>query len=208
MINVKEAFTILIAMIILGITISFAKGINVLLFTILAIFFVILINTLAKKTASFYLDSEIEVDIWKIQRYGFKASEYFKRPFLAGIFVPIIFAVLSIGRVFWMASLVFEVKPKTYRAAKRFGLYSYSEMTEAHIGYIAAAGILANLFFAFIGYLLGFSDFARLSIYYTFFNMIPISDLDGNKVFFGNIILWSFLAALVLIGLGYAFFLV
>jgi Zn-dependent protease len=55
---------------------------------------------------------------------------------------------------------------------------------------------------------MGFSEFSRLSIYFAFFNMIPISDLDGNKIFFGSLILWSFLAALVLIGLGYVFFLV
>ena len=208
MLNAKETLTIFIATIILALTLSFAKGAGFLLFALISVFLILVINTLAKKVTSFYLDSEIEVDVWKIQRYGFKSHEYLKRPFLAGIFFPIIFALLSFGKLVWMASLIFEVKPTSYRAAKRHGLYSYSEMTEDHIGYIAAMGIFANLLFAFIGYLLGFSEFSRLSIYYTFFNMLPISDLDGNKIFFGNIILWSFLAALVLIGLSYAFFLV
>jgi len=208
MLNAKEILTILIVTAVLALTLSFAKGASVLLVMLLAVFLILLINTVAKKISGFYLDSEIEVDIWKIQRYGFKPTSYLKKPFPAGIFFPIIFAILSLGRVVWLASLVFEVKPASYRAAKRHGLYSYSEMTEDHIGYIAAAGIFANLFFAFVGYLLGFEEFARLSIYYTFFNMLPFSDLDGNKVFFGNIILWSFLAALVLIGLAYAFFLI
>src|SRR3989344_5153389 len=162
MLNAKEVLVILIATVILALTLSFAKGVSVLLIILASVFLIILI----------------------------------------------ILAILTFGRVVWMASLVFEVKPTTYRAAKRHGLYSYSEMTEAHIGYIAAVGILANLFFAFIGYLLGFSEFSRLSIFYVFFNMLPFSDLDGNKVFFGNIILWSFLAALTLIGLAYAFFLI
>ena len=208
MLNAKEVLVILIATVILALTLSFAKGVSVLLIILASVFLIILINTAAKKIASFYLDSEIEVDIWKIQRYGFKPDKYLKKPFPAGIFFPIILAILTFGRVVWMASLVFEVKPTTYRAAKRHGLYSYSEMTEAHIGHIAAVGILANLFFAFVGYLLGFSEFSRLSIFYVFFNMLPFSDLDGNKVFFGNIILWSFLAALTLIGLAYAFFLI
>ena len=208
MLNAKEILTILIVTAVLALTLSFAKGASVLLVMLLAVFLILLINTVAKKISGFYLDSEIEVDIWKIQRYGFKPTSYLKKPFPAGIFFPIIFAILSLGRVVWLASLVFEVKPASYRVAKRHGLYSYSEMTEDHIGYIAAAGIFANLFFAFVGYLLGFEEFARLSIYYTFFNMLPFSDLDGNKVFFGNIILWSFLAALVLIGLAYAFFLI
>jgi len=208
MINTKEIITILIVTAVLALTLSFSRGLETLLTMIVVVFLILLINTVAKKVSSFYLDSEMEVDVWKIQRYGFKPSDYLKRPFPAGIFFPIILAAITLGRVVWLASLVFEVKPTSYRAAKRHGLYSYSEMTEDHIGYIAAAGIFANLFFAFIGYLLGFEEFARLSIYYTFFNMLPFSDLDGNKVFFGNIILWSFLAALVLIGLAYAFFLI
>ena len=59
-----------------------------------------------------------------------------------------------------------------------------------------------------IGYLLGFTEFSKLSIYYALFNMFPISSLDGNKIFFGNIVLWSFLASLVVIGLLFMVFIV
>lgn len=208
MLNSKEAISILLAVIVLSLTLSFAKGLNFLLVMFISVFVIFFINIVAKKVASFYFDSEIEVDIWKIRQYGFKPQRHLNTALPTGILFPVIFAIISLGKLVWMALLVFEVKPKTYRAAKRHGLYSFSEMTEAHIGYIAAVGIFANLFFALVGYLLGFSEFSRLSIYYTFFNMLPFSDLDGNKIFFGNIILWSFLAALTLIGLGYAFFLI
>lgn len=184
------------------------KGMGALPYTLLAVFCVFLVNILAKKITSFYLDSKIEINIWEIKRYGFKPSHYLKNPFYAGILFPIIFSIVSVGNLIWMACLVFDVKPKIYKAAKRHGLYSYSEMTESHIGLIAAVGVIASLVFAVIGYLMGFSEFSRLSIYFAFFNMIPISNLDGNKIFFGSLILWSFLAALVLIGLGYVFFLI
>jgi len=208
MLNLKEISSILIIVFIITLLTSLFKGIDALLYTLLAVFFVFLVNILAKKIACFYLDSKIEMKIWEIKRYGFKPSSYFKKPFYAGILFPIIFALISLGNLIWMACLVFDVKPKIYKAAKRHGLYSYSEMTENHIGIIAAAGVIASLIFAVIGYLLGFYEFSRLSIFLAFFNMIPISDLDGNKIFFGSIILWSFLAALVLIGLGYVFFLI
>jgi Zn-dependent protease len=107
-----------------------------------------------------------------------------------------------------MASLVFEVKPKPWRVSKRHGYYSFSEMTEDHIGYIAAFGIIANLLFAVIGYLIGFELFSKINVWFAFFNMIPISDLDGNKIFFGNLALWNVLAILTLLGMVYAFFLV
>jgi hypothetical protein len=208
MLNRKEILSIVIATVILTLAVSFFKGIETFLFVLLSVFLVLFINVLAKKVASFYMDSEIEIELWKVQRFGIRPGQHFKKPFPAGIFLPIIFSILSLGKLVWMAALTFDVKPKEYRAAKRHGLYSYSEMTESHIGYIAAAGIFVNLIFTFIGYLLGFSEFTRLSIYYVFFNMLPFSDLDGNKIFFGNIVLWSFLAALALIGLAYAFFLV
>lgn len=208
MLNKKETLSIVIATIILTLAVSFFNGIETFLFALLAVFLVVFINVLAKKIGSFYMDSEIEIELWKVQRFGLRPGQHLSRPFPVGIFLPIIFGILSLGRFVWMAALTFEVKPKAYRAAKRHGLYSYSEMTESHIGYIAAAGIIANLVFAFIGYLLGYSELSRLSIYYVFFNMLPFSDLDGNKIFFGNIVLWSLLAALSLIGLSYAFFLV
>ncbi|GAG02034.1 unnamed protein product, partial [marine sediment metagenome] len=191
MLNQKEISLILIVVFIITLLTSLFKSFDGFLYTLLAVFFVFLINILAKKIASFYLDSKIEMKIWKIKRYGFKPSSYFKKPIYAGILFPIIFALVFLGNFIWMACLVFDVKPKIYKAAKRHGLYSYSEMTESHIGIIAAIGIIASLVFAIIGYLLGFSEFSRLSIFFALFNMIPISDLDGNKIFFGSIILWS-----------------
>lgn len=208
MFNLKEISFILIIVLIITLALGLFKSFNGFLYTLLAVFFVFLINILAKKIASFYLDSEIEIKLWEIKRYGFKPSSSFKKPFPSGILFPVIFAVITLGNFIWMASLVFDVKPKVSRAAKRHGLYSYSEMTEGHIGFIAAAGVIASLVFAVIGYLIGFPEFSKLSIFLAFFNMVPISNLDGNKIFFGSPILWSFLAALVLIGFGYVFFLV
>lgn len=205
MLNKKEIVVIVIITIILAFSISLIKSLETFLYTLLAVFLVLIINIFAKKIASFYLDSEIEIKLWEIKRYGFKAHKHFKKPFPAGAFLPIISKIFlfPFNSFVWMASLVFDVKPKIYRTAKRHNLYSFSEMTEYHLGLIAAAGILANLVFAVIGYFLGFTDFVKLNIYFAFFNMLPISDLDGNKIFFGSLVLWSFLASIVLIGLVY-----
>jgi Zn-dependent protease len=100
-----------------------------------------------------------------------------------------------------MASLVFDVKAKVYKAAKRHGQFSFSEITEFQIGLIAASGIILNFILAIAGYLIGFELFSKLNIYYAFFNMFPISNLDGNKIFFGNLTMWAFLATLTLIGM-------
>lgn len=207
MLNKNEILAIGVITLILAFTISLLKSMEIFLYTLLTVFLVIAINLIAKKIAGFHLGTEIEVKIWEIKRYGFKPGRYFKKPFPAGAFFPIIVTAFSFGYLIWMASLVFEVKANLYRKAKRHGLYAFSEMTEEHIGKIAAVGVLANLVFSILGYLMGYPDFARLNIYFAFFNMLPLSNLDGNKIFFGSVVLWSFLASVVLIGLGYVFFL-
>jgi Zn-dependent protease len=201
MLNKKEAAIIIAISLILGVTISLMKSIEIFLYTLLAVFLIIISSILAKKITSFYLDSEIEIELWEIKRYGFRPHEYFKRPFPAGAILPIITTAFSLGFITWMASLVFEVKPKTYRAAKRHGLYTFSEMTEYHIGSIASAGILVSIALAMIGYLINFPELAKVGIYYAFFNMIPISNLDGNKIYNGSRVIWSFLALITLMAL-------
>jgi Zn-dependent protease len=208
MMNIKEISFIVLVSIVLAFAITLLSSLNSFFYFFLIVLILILINVLAKKITAFFLESKIEVKLWEVSRYGFKPSSSFNKPVPAGVIAPLVIAFITLGRIYWLASLVFEVKVKTSRAAKKWGTYAFSEMTEGHIGIIAGAGILATLVFALIGYLLGFEDFARISIFFAFFNMLPISDLDGNKIFFGSIVFWSFLAALTLIGLGYAFLLV
>ena len=200
MLNSKEIASILAVTIILGFTISLITSTTAFLYTTGSILIIVLLTTTAKKITSSYFEAGIEVKLWEIKKYGFRAHHNFKRPFPAGAFFPIIITALTTGLVNWLACLTFDVKAKIHRAAKRHGYYSFSEMTEYHIGLIAASGIFLNLILAILGYLFNFPTFAELNIYYAFFNMIPLSELDGNKIFFGNLVLWCFLATLVLIG--------
>ena len=209
MLNIKEIGIIVLITIILGFIVGFNRGITLESFALACLFILIVIgiNISAKKITAYFYESEIEIKIWQMQRYGFKPHQHLNKSVPVGIFVPIIFGLASLGYLKSLDSLVFEVKPKVYRAVKRHGLYSYSEMTEFHLGLIAAAGVFTNLVAAIIFYFVGLPDLSRLNIYYAFFSMIPFDELDGTKIFFGSIILWSFLAALTLIAVGYAFLL-
>ena len=223
MLNKKEIITITILTIILAFVISLVETLEIFLYVLLSVFLIFMINITAKKITSFYLDTEIEIKLWEQERTGLfyfinvlplvvtHPSQKLKRPFPLGAFMPLIIKVLSLGYLNWMACFVFDTKAKIYRAAKRHGLYSFSEINESHIGLIAAAGILANLIFAIIGYFIGLPEpmnFVKLSIWFAFFNMLPISNLDGNKIFFANLTLWSFLSSITLIGLFYAIFII
>jgi hypothetical protein len=214
MINKKEGFIIALIIIIISISASLSLNIlsefNTVLYTLLAVSIIVLANVFTKKIIAYRLDSQIEMNVWEIGKYGFTKDKNSKKPFPLGAFLPILSKIVlfPFKSFVWMASLVFDIKPRIYRGAKRHGLYTFSEITESHLALIAASGIFINLIMSVVGYFLGFPLFARLNIYYAFFNMIPVSELDGNKIFFGNLILWSFLASLVLIGMLFAIFII
>lgn len=208
MLNKNEILTIVTTTLILAFTIALTDLRNLFLISLLSTFLVIIINVLFKKVASYFWDTEIEIKQWEFSRYGFKPHQRFKKPIQIGLILPIIIKVITwpltkgLGMlgINWLAAFTFDVKGKIYRAAKRHGVYSFSEVTEAQIGYIAVAGIIGNLIFAVLGYLIGFEGFATLNLGFAFFNMIPLSDLDGSKIFFGNTALWIFLSAIILLG--------
>jgi len=212
----KEIAQIVAVVFIIAFSLSL-RNFDFFLYALISMALIVAANIFAKTIVSRYYESEVEVKIWELERYGlfgvfsggfFHPSKEFKKPIPIGAFIPLMTSVVSIGYFTWLASFVFDVKPKVYRAAKRHGLYSFSEMTEEHLGNIAAAGVIANLALAVIGYLIGFEEFAKLNIYYAAFSMIPMLDLDGNKIFFGNIVSWSFLAAVVMIAVGFVMFMV
>jgi hypothetical protein len=212
--NKKEWWIIPLVIVIIAFSASWTLKLETFgerfLLTLLATAIVILLNLVAKKITASLLDCEIEVKLWEVGKYGFDKKQHAKRPFPMGAVLPVVSKIILFPLNFfvWMASLIFDVKPKVSRSAKRFGLYTFSDVTEYHIGLIAAAGILVNLLIAVIGYFAGFSLLARLSMYYAFFNMLPLSELDGNKIFFGSLIMWSFLAALTIIGMLFAIFII
>ncbi len=210
MFSPKEIGIIIATTIVLAFSVTLVKSMDVFLYALISIFIILLANTLAKKISGYSFDADVEVGIWGFKRYGFKPEKKSKKEIPAGLIFPILSKIIFIpfGMFTWMASMVFEVKAKVYRAAKRQGYYAFSSMNESHIAQIAATGIIINLFLALAGYFIGFPLFAKLNIWFAVFNMIPLSNLDGNKIFFGNITLWNVLATITLIAFGYSIFLV
>jgi len=214
MISKKEIFPVLLIIVItslsIGLSLKILEEWQNLAGIFLAVSIMFLLNIFTKKIIAYFLDSEIEMKIWEIEKFGLKPSSHFKKPFPVGAFLPLISKLIffPLSPFIWLASMVFDIKPRIYKGAKRHGLYTFSNITEYHLGVIAASGVIVNIIAAVVGYFLGFPLFSRLNVYFAFFNMIPLSDLDGNKIFFGNRILWSFLASIVLIGMLFAIFII
>jgi Zn-dependent protease len=208
MLSKKEIGSILLVSIVLAICLSSLASFEKLTYSFVLFLGVISINVFAKKIRAYYLEIEIEHSLWSIRRFGVKPWKKFPKPIYFGLFLPLFLWALTQGTFIWMATLVFDAKGKIYRAAKRHGIYKFSEISEEEIGNIATVGLLANLFFGFLSYFLNLPEFGRLNIYYAVFNIIPLSSLDGNKIFFVHFKYWCAITAITLIALLYAVFLI
>lgn len=208
----SEFSHIFAAIIILGIVGSFEFGVKGQWEKIAAVFafsaIIIFVSIFAKKIFAFMLDADVEHEIWKMSRYGFKPAWHLKEPVPAGGIFPLFFSVFTLGAVKFMGILSYETRALKYRAAKKFGFYSYKEMTDWHNGLIGSAGIFAVLILTMISYLfpaLNLELLSKMAAYYAFSNIIPFSKLDGTQIFFGSKILWAVLASIATIFMVLAF---
>mgnify|MGYP001606051501 CR=1 FL=1 len=183
------------------------EGYSLMLVAALSIILVVLINIFTKKLVAYYFETSIEHKIWLIDRYWIRRKDTFKNKIPFGIIIPFLAALISLGNFLFLAALEFDVKTLTTRVSKRHEWYKFTDITDIHLGVIAASGVILNLIFAVIGYLLGFSLFAKLNIYYAFYCMLPLWNLDGTKIFFANKNIWAVLGAIVMIFVLYALFL-
>ncbi len=185
---VKEIFIIFLVSIILGLTVSSPQK-SMILYSSISFIIILSLNIIIKKALAYYYEANATLSIWQWQRYGFKKGSHFKKP-IPMAWLPLILAFITQGAVWWLAILKTDIQPKTERVSKKHGLYRFSEMTEWHIALMITAGIAINLISAIIGYIAGFESFSRLNIYFAFWSLIPISELDGNKLLFGSKALW------------------
>ncbi len=205
----NEFHHILAALIILTAVIGFSSlylgNYSGLLTALLFSVIILAVNILAKKLVARSLDSDVEHRIWSISRYGLRKPHRLRTEVSAGIFVPLFFTIITLGMVKVMSILVYETKVLKRRAAKRFGYYSFTAMTDWHNALIGAAGIIALLALSIIAYIVpGAEPLAKLAAYYAFFNIIPWSNLDGTQIFFGSRVLYAVLATITIIFTAYS----
>lgn len=198
----REILVVILASVIIALTISL-KDSSLLFYALVSFLIIIVLNVVVKKIVAYYLEADLKTKLWSVYQYGFRKASHFKVP-LPMVWLPLVIGFLSRGFFWWLGILEFDLEPRTERVSRRHGLYRFSEITEWHLAVIAVFGVVANLVIALIGYLTGFEQFARFSIYFAAWNLIPFSSLDGSKVFFGSKALWIVISVITAIFLGYA----
>ena len=205
----REISNIFAALVVFAVVASFKFMLeanwNQVTIAILSSVVILAVSIISKKLMAFWLDADVEHEVWKFSRYGWKAHEHLKKEAPAGIIFPLILSLFSVGYLKFLALLTFETKASKYRSAKRHGFYSFAEMTDWHNGLIGASGIVGILAVAILAYFSPSTVYlSKLAIYYAFCNMLPISKLDGNQIFFGSRILYAILAVITLIFFAYS----
>lgn len=208
MFNAKELMTLILVTIMFTFILWFFQDASLIPYFLTVALFILLTNIIAKKIAAYYFDSEAEIKVWHLQRWGYYQRSYFKTPKPVGLIIPFILVLASAPTGFFklLTFLQTDVKATIKRVAKRRGgLNRFAEMTEWHNGYIVSIGFFANLACVLLPYLFGeydiLRDIAKFSVIYVICNMIPLGQLDGTKILFINWKFWVFLWVLVVISL-------
>ena len=207
----REIYHIIAAMIMMTVIVSFnsiIKG-DFLLIPMYAVFsiIIILVSVLSKKIAADHYDADIEHELWKMERYGLPQAWRLAKPVPVGIIFPLFFTVFSLGFLKPLTFLTFEIRALKRRAARRHGYYSYAEMTDWHVALISAFSILCLLALGIIAYFTPLPNsevLAKLAIFYAFWNMIPISKLDGTQLLFSSRIIYIIVGIITLICTSFA----
>jgi len=190
MFNKKEVFSLLIAALVIGYLyslneISWMGWLSMAGLALIILF----VHHLGQKLASLFYDCTSELNLWTVRQFGLQQWQHFRFDFPFWFIVPAILAVITFPfmLVKWLAITTFEATPLPSRIRRR-----YAEITEWHLALIATGGLFMNALLALISQIAGWNDFAMLNLYFILFNLVPISKLDGNKIFFGSPMLWIF----------------
>ncbi|MBT3394880.1 hypothetical protein HOA59_01635 [archaeon] len=149
---------------------------------------------------------ETEYQLWQIKKYGITKSAKFPikifnkriKSLYIGIVLPLITIFLSIGHIKFMIIGTSQAKEIIL---KRVGK-KYAKITEFETAIIALAGPLTYILLALVFKALslpGFEQFIEMTYLLALYSMIPLSKLDGAKIFFGSLPLYIFSAIFIIV---------
>jgi|SRR3989344_4111251 len=205
----KEAKHLLISIIILGFVFGFDDGrpkfqlgywLTNLIFVTLIVAFSIIFREMIVKWKAKRHDATAEYEIWTIKQVWFGGHGRLKRGIPLGMFIALLLSITSKGKAFFTAIGVHKIKEDLIARAGRKRVY----IRDWEISQIGLWSIWANIFLVIVGtalknYGINIGNFIEINMFIALFNMLPFGDLDGAKIFFGNLFLYIFNLAFLII---------
>ncbi len=134
---------------------------------------------LGEKIMAHFLDCRIKIKWLSFRQYWFDDRFRLKWGFPLWIVLPLLFFLVSAGKVVWSAVLNFDVDIKSSRIKKR-----WYDLDELDVAKIAVAGPIASILLGIILRIAGLNDLAIYPMLLAFLAMVPIG--QGLKVFMGS----------------------
>lgn len=203
MFSKKEIIHLVISIIFLGLIFGFDDGaknfvLGHWLVNLLGITLIVAISILIKesvmKLVSLSKSLESEYEIWNMHRVWFGSYGKLKKGIPAGIILAILFTFMSKGKFFFAAIGVHNFKEKLGARTGRSKIFIeyFEEAT------IALSGVMTHVFLVIFAVILSkfiardLTNLVRINFSLALFSLLPFSDLDGAKIFFGSKILYIF----------------
>ncbi len=202
----EETTNLVISILILGFIFGFDDGNPTFIFgNWLANFFkvvflvaiALLFRELVLKWVAKGHDALSYYDLWSVKQTWI--GEKLSRGYPLGAIIGILISIFSKGKFFFTAVGKHTfIENRLARVGRKYANLQFKE--EARI---AASGILASLFISILALLLGnifninVNAFITINFYLALFNLIPVSELDGAKIFFGSLLTYIFLLVFV-----------
>src|SRR3989344_3445144 len=79
------------------------------------------LNVAAKKGMGHMLDATVEHEIWTLSRFGYRPHNHLKKEMQAGIFIPLLASLITLGLLKLPIFLTYETNATRYRSSKRHG---------------------------------------------------------------------------------------
>lgn len=210
MFEIKELAWILVALAIFEFLIIFPLT-TYNPFILLTPVIILAVNLLVKKVAAGFFNIKINYKIFEIQRYGFPERSKLRKPFPVGLVIPFVISFLSLGALKIFLFLEFEVKNlSNKRLLKARGIERRNEINDSDAAFTAFWGFFSLIIlsiFATLPFVTPiFPYLPRYAVFYGLWNLLPIGNLDGARLFFGSRVTWFITAIMFLIGLFFVFF--
>jgi len=200
MLTNKELTWIIISILLMSFVISVFSDLSSLLAISLS-GIIILVSVFSKKLAATYFNVKIEHKAWEFQRYWFHKVSHLKKPIPMGLLFPFIISILSAGIIRPLTFLQFDAKNSKKRILKKRGAHRHQEINESDLAFVAFWGFIGLILLSILGVLTKQPELTRYSLYYGLWNLIPFSQLDGTKLFFGSLVSWILIIVIYLISL-------
>jgi hypothetical protein len=200
----KEIVWVIIAILIMGFMISFSLSPTYSLKILLISAIIIITSVLTKKIAGEFFNIKVEHKTLEFQRWGYYKRSHFKKPIPLGLIIPFFFSVITLGMIKPFTLLQFDAEnlyKKRIQRARGESEYRRTEINESDLGFAVAWSMWALILLAIIGFFIKQPELTKYSIYYGCWNLIPLSNLDGIKLFFGSFINWCLLVLVYIIAL-------